>query len=771
MKKTFLSSYLLLMTGMSLLAQQRPLGTWESFPPYNSALQVVQSDDRIYCATPYSLFYVDKADGSTTPITKTIGLSDASPNHLAYHAGKSTLVISYTTSNIDLLVNGTDLYNIPDIKNTSVGSSKGINDIEIIGEYAYLATDLGISVLDLDKKEIKDNYIIGDTGQSVKVFSIASDGTTIFAATDEGVKSAPLSSNNLQNFNNWTVYGASNGLPTGAASLVGQLNGRFYAVVRDSLYLLSGSTFTNQRYDTGYSYHSFSSADGYLYAFLWTAGSAEKTLRIRPDGAVEEVNFTKAYKPIQLVRSGTDVYIADEWAGLVHYSDTTFLEQIYLSGPPNSGVFRMASSADNTLYLAAGSTDGAYINQNYDRSGPIIYDHVRWQGYNVDAYGLNGCYDLLDVAVDDVRHKVYYASFSGGVVEMDLSKNTITSYNKDNTNGVLKDFFGVPITKVVSLCLDANGNLWISNPCNGPTLAVKTPKGDWASFYVPNDVNGSAKVARQMVADDYGQIWMGGRADNMVVYNPGNDVLSATDDSYATLTTATGGGGLPNVNVWAIAKDKNGDIWVGTDVGIGTFYCAGSATTSYGCDATKIKVDQGGFIGYLFSTEIVKAIAVDGANRKWVGSTNGVWLISEDGTKQLLHFTADNSPLPSNNITSITVCEKSGEVFIGTDLGLVSYQGDAILGDETKGKSLVYPNPVRPDYTGPIAIKGLVDNAYVKIMDAGGILVYQGRANGGQMIWDGKGYSGNRVQTGVYFVYAATDLGKEHNVGKIVFIN
>lgn len=770
MKKTLLSFGLGIMVAGGLLAQQRPLGTWESYPPINSAVQVVQSDDRVYCATPYALFYIDKSDGSTTPITKTTGLSDATPNHLAYHTAKNTLVISYTTSNIDLLVNGTDIYNIPDIKNSSVGSSKGINDIQTIGEYAYLATDLGISVLDLDKKEIKDNYIIGDTGQSVKVFSIASDGTTIFAATDEGVKSAPLSSSNLQNYNNWTVYGAGSGLPAGAASLVGQLNGHFYAVVRDSLYVLSGSTFTNLRYDAGYSYHSFSVADGYLYAFLWTGGSAEKTLRIRPDGTVEEVHFANCFKPYQLVKTSSDIYIADLWGSLLHYRDSNFVENIYLSGPPNTGVFRMATTSDNTLYMAAGSTDGQYIQQNYDRSGPVVYDHNHWQTYNIDAYGLN-TFDLLDVAIDDARHKAYFASFSGGVLEMDLTNNTFKTWDQHNTNGVLKDFFGVGITKVVSLCVDYNGNLWISNPNNGPTLALKTPNGDWASFNVPNDVNGSAKVARQMVADDYGQVWMGGRADNMIVYNPGYDLLSSSDDSYAVLTTATGHGGLPNVNVWSIVKDKSGDIWVGTDVGIGTFYCAGSVASSNGCDATRIKVDQGGFIGYLFSTEIVKAIAVDGANRKWVGTTNGIWLISEDGTKQLLHFTADNSPLPSNTITSITVAEKSGEVFIGTDLGLVSYQGDAIQGASDKGHPLVYPNPVRPDYTGPIAIKGLVDNAYVKIMDAGGILVYQGRANGGQMIWDGKGYNGNRVQTGVYFVYAATDMGKDHNVGKIVFIN
>jgi sugar lactone lactonase YvrE len=750
------------------LSAQRPLGTWETFLPYGSAIQVTQSDDRIYCATPYSLLYVEKSDQSVNTLTKSTGLSDANPKHIAYHPSKKTLIITYANSNIDLLINGTDLYNIPDIKNAQTGSSKNINDIAIIGEYAYLATDIGVSLLDLDKQEIKDNYIIGDTGQSVRVNSVASDGTYIYAATSEGLKSALLSSANLQNYTNWATYGPANGLPLGESSMTGQIGGRFYVVIKDTLYASSGAgTFAKVRYDSGYTYESFSNSDGYLYAFIWAQYSA-KALRIKTDGTVDEINFANSPRPQQITKSGTNNWIADNWGGLIKYNDSTFLNRISTTGPPSNAVFRMAVSSDDVLYMAEGGTDPGYITYNYDASGPIIYDHTDWKNYNINAYGLSRCYDLVDVAVDNFHHKAYYASLLGGLLELDMHNNNITRYDTTNSESKLADLPGsVDVTKITALCVDANGNLWMSNTGSPRSLVVKTPQGKWANFAVPNDL----QTVRQMVADDYGQIWMGGRGNNMVVYNPGQDVLSASDDEFVSLTTASGGGGLPDLDIWAVAKDKSGDIWVGTDKGIATFYCSGSVTSSNGCDATLIKVNQGGFIGYLFSTEIVKAIAVDGANRKWIGTTNGVWLISDDGTKQLLHFTSDNSPLPSNGIVNIAVSSKTGEVFIGTDQGLVSYQGDAILGGETKGTALVYPNPVKADYSGPIAIKGLVDNAYVKITDAAGILVYQGRANGGQMIWDGKGYNGVKVQTGVYVVYADTDLGKEHNVGKIIFIN
>ena len=753
------------------LTAQRPIGTWETFLPWLDAIQVAQSADRIYCATPYAVYFVEKSDGSMSSLTKSTGLSDADVRHIAFNTAMNTLVITYANSNIDLLVNGTDIYNVPDIKNAIISGSKNINDIAMIGSYAYLATDLGISVLDLGKQEILSNYIIGQTGLSVIVNSIASDGVSIFAATAEGVKSASLSSPNLQDYSVWTIYDTSKGLPTGAASLVGQINGRFYAVIQDTLFADSNSYFTKVRYDTTWSFKSFSNTGGNLYACQWGAYSG-RLLKINPSGNTSIINLPNSPRPSQIVTDGSTNWIADNWKGLSKYNSFVFAQQLFPDGPPSNGVFRIAASS-NTLYMATGGTDPGYIGYNYDGSGPVIYDHSKWKSFPIGAYGeINNCFDLVDVAVDNVRKKAYYASLQGGLIEVDLTNNNITKY--DHLNSILGACVcDTAFTKISALCLDKNGNLWMSNTgsVTSQTLVVKTVDSGWAKFSVPNDL----ATVRKMIVDANGYIWLGGKTGNgnMVIYNPGQDITSSSDDQFLSLTTATGSGYLPNSDIWSMASDNDGNVWVGTDVGIGTFYCTGSLFNNpghVGCDATWIKVDQGGYIGYLFSTEIVQALAVDGANRKWVGTTNGVWLISADGSQQLLNFNTTNSPLPNNSITDISVDPKTGEVWIGTADGLVSYQGDAILGNTTKGTALVYPNPVKSDYTGPIAIKGLVENAYVKITDAAGILVYQGQANGGQMIWNGEGYTGNKVSTGIYMVYADAADGSQHNVAKIIFI-
>ena len=764
MKKLF-GVFTLFLSIIGSLSAQRPIGTWRTFLPWGDAIQVVQSPDRIYCATSYAIFYIEKTDGSIGTLTKSSGLSDADVRHIAYNASMNTLVITYQNSNIDLLVNGTDIYNIPDIKVSVISGSKNINDIQMIGNYAYLATDLGISVLDIGQQQIMSNYIIGSTGLSVPVYSIASDGVNLFAATSQGVKSAPLSSPNLQNYAVWKIYNSSLGLPTGtAASLVGQINGTFYAVVNDTLYVDSNLSmgFSKVRYDSTWSYKSFSNTGGGLYAFQQSPNHYARLLQITANGAMSLINLSPSIRAQQIAIDGNTEWIADIWKGLLKFNNFTYSETIVPDGPPDNGAFRI-TAANNVLYMAAGGTDNAYIGYNNDASGPIIYNHTQWQAYSL-AYngGLSGCLDLVDVAVDNSRHKAYYASLQGGLVEVDLEANTAIKY--DASNSILGTCVCGNITKISALCLDQSGNLWMSNTGTSQSLVVKRVDSTWSKYSVPNDL----LTVRKMTCDSNGYIWIGGRtaSGNMVIFNP-------ADSQFLNVTTSAGNGNLPNSNVWAITPDKEGNIWVGTDVGIGTFYCTGSLFSTpgqVGCDATWIKVDQGGFIGYLFSTQIVQALAVDGADRKWVGTTNGIWLISADGTTQLLNFNTDNSPLLNNSITDIAVDQQTGEVWIGTADGLVSYQGDAIRGGQTKGTALVYPNPVKSDYTGPIAIKGLVDNAYVKITDAAGILVYQGQANGGEMIWNGRGYSGNKVSTGIYMVYADAADGSQHNIGKIIFI-
>ena len=245
---------------------------------------------------------------------------------------------------------------------------------------------------------------------------------------------------------------------------------------------------------------------------------------------------------------------------------------------------------------------------------------------------------------------------------------------------------------------------------------------------------------------------------------------NTADDRWKWYRAGSGNGNLPSNDVLSIVKDKNSFIWVGTTRGIGIIQCVQEVFSNSGCEALLPVVQQDNFAGYLFRDEEVQAMAVDGADRKWIGTRNGVWLISPDGEKTIYRFTAANSPLPSNDIRAIAIDALTGEVYFSTALGMVSFRSTATAGAETQSNVLVYPNPVPPGYTGTIAIRGLTDQAFVKITEPDGRLVFETRALGGQAIWNGKNYKGQSVRSGVYLVLISDETKKQKAVARIVFI-
>jgi ligand-binding sensor domain-containing protein len=745
---------------------QRPIGTWKSFFPYSVTTQVEESEDRIYCASSLGIFYIEKEDNSMHTLDKTTGLSDVGIKRIKYSSASKTLVIVYQNSNIDLLKNGNSIYNIPEIKNKITTSSKNINNITVSGSLAYLSSDLGISVLDLERNEIKSTYVIGNSGGSVVVNDLTINQGKIYAATDEGVKVASLNSSNLQDYNNWVLQAVN--MSVSPSNFVNAFNGNVYAVSRDTVWKFDGNSWTNFYSQSSWNIKQLKVTGDKLWIALWidTANVfLSKWATVDNANNIAEVIFQSSIRPLDISYDGK-YWVADFWSGLMRYDNVSAKHESFIpNGPFSNGVFNMAIHED-ILYLAAGGTDEAYITPNNNRDGIQVFKENFWRAYNsFTGYGeLFKMTDNLSVAVNDVTYKVYWASYTGGLTEYNIYTDEVKVY--DQTNSPLETVFGSTVA-VSALTYDDKGNIWMMNSGTPKQLKVLKFDGTWLSFSLPYSVPST----RKMVFDRNGLLWMCQRGGDIIVYDPGDDIDSPADDQFKRLGFGVGNGNLPNNGVWAIVEDKLGDIWVGTEEGIGTFYCSGSVFSTRGCDADRIKVERDGFIGYLFSTEIVRAIAVDGGNRKWVGTTNGLYLIAADGKTEIHRFTKDNSPLPANYITDIKINPNNGEVFIGTELGLVSYQGDATEGGEKKGEVLVYPNPVRPDYYGPIAIKGLVDEASVKITDAAGTLVYQGKAFGGQMIWNGRGYNGDRAKSGVYIVYAANDTGKERSVAKIVLIN
>jgi hypothetical protein len=774
--KSLLGILIFLSASLFGYTQDRALGIWKSFMPYGSSFGVFDAGDKVYSASQKSLFSYNKTSGEIQTYDKSSGLSDVGIKTGAYDPNTKILVIGYNNNNLDLIYDGTDIYNIADIKNEATSGAVGINSVSFHDGNAYISSDLGISVLNLAKKEISNTYIIGSTGAQTKVFATSIDGTNIYAATAEGVKYAPLSSSNLQNFNSWTLFNSTQNLSTKKFTSIAAYNNKVYAVsagmgaAHDTIYEFDGAqwqTISSQQLDQNDTVITMAVTNNILYLSTWyESNSTGKNGKIDSSGILS-LHATQGHiRPINWFESQSVSWEADVWNGLFKNNQGT-IEKIIPDGPASSAAFDLTVS-EGTLYVAPGGVDDSW-GFTWNGDGYFILHNDRWEltnRYNFPP--MSDYFDILCTTTNAQTDKIYFGSFLAGLIEIDNKTGSINLYDK--WNSLLEGASGdTQRTKISALATDKDGNIWIGN--SGATKPIKMiqPDGTWREYFLPFSIS----LMKKILIDKNGQLWAPIRrsGEGLLVWSNKGTPDDPSDDVSRILSKGENQGGLPDPICFSIAEDKEGNIWAGTSQGIAIFYCPGSVLTANGCDADQIKVERDGYIGYLFGAESVRAIAVDAANRKWIGTTNGVWLISADGKKELLRFNVENSPLPHNQITDIAIDDQSGEVFIGTLGGLVSYQGDAMAECKDCDEAVVYPNPVKPDYSGPIAIKGLVENAYVKITDVSGLLVYQGSANGTQMIWDGKGYNGIRVKSGVYLVFSSTELGKEKRVAKLLLTN
>lgn len=745
-------------------AQLQPIGEWREHLPYNSAIDITADENKIYCATPYSLFTVDTRDNSIERLSRITGLSETGISAIQYDAINKKLFIAYSNSNIDIIYRN-DIYNIPDIKRDNVIGDKTIYNIYPFGNNYYLSTGLGVIVIDGEKYEVKDSWFIGNSGNQVKVNGITNDAAFFYAATDEGLKKAPLNSTNLSDYSNWQLMSGSNGLPAAVCKNVLDLKGKIIAEVKDSIFAWDGNNWSLFYADGEPIVNSNVSGDKLLLCQRFPNGSSKVT-ELNSDGSIEKTlaQPTVISFPRKAILFQNDPWIADQFGGLSHFNSS--YEQ-YKPNSPEATASGEMTVYDNVFYATAGEVNDAW-NYQYNGNGVYVFKDGKWTNINRFHFQqLDSMLDFITVAVDPRDESAWAGSYGGGLLHV----KTDQSFEIFKQNSVISPAIGDPTSyRIAGLAFDNDKNLWISNFGAAKPLVVKKADGSWQSFSTPFLLNQNS--LSQVIVDDNNYKWIVSPtgSNGLICYDHGASIDNINDDRWKLYKSGTGNGNLPSDNVLCIAKDKNGFIWVGTSNGIAVIQCPQDAFSVSACDAVLPIVQQGNFAGYLFQGQEVRSIAVDGADRKWVATKNGAFLISADGEQVIYNFTEDNSPLLSSDVKKIAIDGKTGEVYFATFKGICSFRSTATEGGETNSGVLIFPNPVPPDYSGTIGIRGLVNNAIVKITELDGRLVYQTRALGGQAVWDGKDYKGRKISSGIYLVLASNDDRTEKKVAKIIFI-
>lgn len=746
-------------------SQLPPIGQWREHLQFGNGLTVSIAGDKVYCSSVYGVFSVHRNDLMIERYSKISGLSDVGVRMVKHHAASGKTLIIYNNSNIDVLYRN-DVINIPYLLRSNFPGDKTVYQCTFAGDFAYLATGIGIIKVDLKHYEIDDTYIIGNNGNQLRVNGVAFDDQNIYAATEDGLHFAPLRGVNLADFRNWTVLSGSNGLPAGPLQSVTFMQGNLIVQQFNFLYRRQGNQW-QILYQDGWFWRNVNVDDGHLLICqelnLWTE---RRVLVLRPDGTIERTlqsNNALQY-PYQAAKQGNEVWIADYGKGLLKAEGNSYAR--FSINSPYGPLDGEMIFAHNTLYVAGGSINEAW-NYQYNGTGFFTFSNNEWKDFNRHTLPwMDSVLDIISIAVDPRDRTVYAGSFGGGLVAF----KSPTQYQIYKQGSPIGEAVGDPNNyRVGGMAFDKNNNLWISNFGAVNNLVVKKADGNWRSFRVPFLIRDNMVGA--IVIDNNDQKWIQvPQGNGIFLYNHGSSIDNAGDDRWRWLQTGRGNGNLPSNRVNCMVKDRDGFIWVGTDKGIAIFACTENMFGSGGCDAFQPVVQQDNFAGFLFQNEEITALAVDGANRKWVGTRNGVWLLSADGQKVVTHFTAQNSPLLNNEILRIAIDDATGEVYFSTNTGICSYRGTATAGSNENGSVVVFPNPVPPGYGGTIAIRGLVQNAWVKITELNGRLVYQTRALGGQAVWNGRNYKGELVASGVYLVLVADEFNQEKTVAKIVFI-
>ena len=745
-------------------AQQ--VGDWKLHHVYSGlhVQNIIDNGKLVYYLSDGYLYAYDKENDETLFFSKRNDLSDNFIKNIYYNFDKEYLFIIYENSNIDIMYNSGKVVNIPDLKNAVLTTEKGINDVDFAGKFIYVATDFGYMVVDDDKYQIKESH-----NYNKKFTSIIATDKYIYACVNNKI-------------------------------IVSELEAHHYEF----------SAFTETKYSVENLYkmdnNKFCTASGWFYTFEIGADYKNPSIKVIKEQSVKLVSKSKN----GYIASFDGFYMNLDNQGNV-------VDEVVLPEGEFSGSLISSMENDGSVW----GVDKKGIKQFIIKDGGITYLHenfrpnatsVNYPGYMVyknkrlytmtsgELYTYQGSYEFglsslekgvwKDLAPDNVHglinsnsngvlqspyaltidnndpDKIWFGSWWEGIFCVKNNKQ-ILKFDSTNSPMVLNYICSVPDLK-----FDTKNNLWamFSNTVvnSAPSLLYlpadkvndKVQKSDWTTFSNPSfivDKQGRMFVTKKGLILAANNIWK----TKLMVLDVNNTPANTADDRMAVYATFSDqdGKGVDISFIFDFVEDKNGRIWLATNTGVCYLNQNNLFNKFY---VTRVKVprnDGTNLADYLLDGLSVNAIAIDGANRKWFAtSTSGVYLVSEDGTEILNHFTTDNSSLPDNNVVSIECNTDNNIVYMGTPKGIIEYSSDAIPAEDNFDNVYAYPNPVRPDYTGAITIRGLMENSLVKIADSAGNVIYSTKSNGGMVVWDGCNSSGERVNTGVYFVLASQSM-------------
>ena len=756
---------------ISILAADDNTIDWKTYLSYYNTEWVEESADQVFVVAEGSLYSYGKEDNSIKQYYKGNGLNDTDIQFISYNKQTQSLLIVYTNSNIDILERNS-VTNLPYLYNSTSIRNKTVNAVMLYNEYAYLSTEFGVMVVNMDKKEITNTY---NLSLNVTSCAILNDHIYISTTDTPNVLFASLD-DNLLDRTNWNDYVISD-YPTESSidKIVSFNNQLFYMTNNNGVYYESNnqivSLIRNSQMNNikiiGDKLACIASSQIYIFTDTQTFDQINNL-------SIEDIS---TYQTDQYwIAEGTNGLRSIRKTGTNQFEAVN--EAITIDGPYTNSAFDIVCQ-NSKVYVIPGGKNVVTGRRIGLRGAIMIYDYNQWQtitSTDVQSTLNISPRDYTDIVIstnDAGEEIIYTSSFGDGIFEFRDGVPTIY-YNARNSPlenaGNLSNYY----CYMDGVTFDNDGNLWMTNSEVNNAIKILDKEGQWHSLSI-SSLNNKYTVNDILVTRNNDK-WINVPQPNdqscLTVIANSNSLDEVISYSFKSFTDTEGNDFTPN-NFTCLTEDKNGYIWIGTNKGV-IYITNPQQATSENYASTRctriIMTDEDESLYYFLDNVVVTTIKVDAGNRKWIGTNgNGVYVLSEDNQEIVHQFNTSNSPLLSDNIYDIDIDEK-GEVFIGTDKGLVSYKGEAAAAQSNYSNVYAYPNPVRPEYRDKVTITGLMDNSIVKITDLSGNIIYQTKSLGGQVVWNCQNRSGSRVASGIYLVLSATENSKESVVTKIAVI-
>lgn len=770
--------WLLLWIGLVHGVLAQPTGRWQAHTSMRQVTDLALAASAIWVATGGGVFRYHLAEGSLQRFTAVEGLHQVAVRALAWDARRQVLWIGYSDGVIDRLDPATGTVRAYfDIARAERFPDRQIYRLRMHGDSLLIATAFGVVVFDPVEGVVRDTYTQFGAFSDIAVYDLTvgpgPDGKpTLWLATAQGVAHAPRAHPNLKDPGAWTLerQGLDGKLPVRSIALHGQ---RLYIGLTQGLAL--------RRQDGRYErlWEGAAVTDLQPVADLLLGAAGQQVLLVDAAASVRLLGSEGVRRPVRLAVQDDALWIGDAEAGLLRStlpeadaSGLELQEVIHPDGPYVNVFADLAVDPSGNLWATDAATGAQAGFHKMNAAG-------QWTAYLPDRLGGRKAFRPVHA---DPGGQVWVGSDGHGLVQV-APDGTLQFY--DATNSTLEPAAGTRNFIIVrGLGADAEGRLWVANLTAPNPLHVRLPDGTWQRAPIPSCINSLSTTLGRLLVDDYGQLWIiavsrGNLRVNtgLIIYDPGDDPTRADDDACRYLNErGSGGQGLPGVAVQALAEDRDGRIWIGTTEGLA--YVLNNPFAASNPNTVPVwplaAERQPGANPFLLTGLSVNDLAVDPANRLWVATDDGVYVIEQTGVdfRIAAHFNEENSPLLSDVVHAIAVDERSGRVFLATAAGLVSYQGDAIRPAEQARPLFVYPNPVRvgAEEDAIVFIEGLLEATELRIVTVDGRLVTRFPTRGGRVRWDGRDRYGRPVPSGVYLIIAVGQNGEGAAYGKVAIL-